>query len=83
MQRSQVGMLKATGVYSPLRNEDGAADRRNIVLKQMVRNQYLTQHEFDSLSKLPIKLNYNKEGHTDGITTYIREQIRAGYFQVT
>ncbi len=71
-----VGMLKATGVYSPLRNEDRAADRRNIVLKQMVRNQYLTQHEFDSLSKLPIKLNYNKEGHTDGIATYIREQIR-------
>ena len=71
-----IGMLKATGVYSPLRNEDKATERRNIVMNQMVRNQYLTKHEYDSLSRLPLKLNYNKEGHTEGLATYIREQIR-------
>ena len=71
-----IGMLKATGVYSPLRNEDKSTERRNIVMNQMVRNNYLTKHEYDSLSKLPLKLNYNKEGHTEGIATYIREQIR-------
>jgi penicillin-binding protein 1A len=71
-----IGMLKATGVYSPLRNEDKATERRNIVMNQMVRNHYLTKHEYDSLSRLPLKLNYNKEGHTEGIGTYIREQIR-------
>ncbi len=71
-----IGMLKATGVYSPLRNEDKAKDRRNIVLHQMVRKEYLTKPEYDSLIQLPIKLNYKKEGHTDGLATYIREQIR-------
>ena len=71
-----VGMLKATGVYSPLRNEDKAETRRNTVLNQMVHNKYLSQHDGDSLKKLPLKLKYNREGHTDGIATYIREQIR-------
>lgn len=71
-----IGMLKATGVYSPLRNEDRSLDRRNIVLRQMVKNNIITTSAYDSLSRLPIKLNYKKEGHTDGIATYIREQIR-------
>lgn len=71
-----VGMLKATGVYSPLRNEDRSLDRRNIVLQQMAKSNIITTSQYDSLSKLPIKLNYKKEGHTDGIATYIREQIR-------
>jgi len=71
-----IGMLKATGVYSPLRNEDRSLDRRNIVLQQMVKNNFISTADYDSLSRLPIKLNYKKEGHTEGIATYIREQIR-------
>ncbi|MDZ4706916.1 MAG: transglycosylase domain-containing protein [Saprospiraceae bacterium] len=71
-----IGMLKATGVYSPLRNEDRSLDRRNTVLRQMAKNNFITTADYDSLSHLPIKLNYKKEGHTDGIATYIREQIR-------
>lgn len=71
-----IGMLKATGVYSPLRNEDRSLDRRNTVLAQMAKNNFITTTDYDSLSQLPIKLNYKKEGHTDGIATYIREQIR-------
>jgi penicillin-binding protein 1A len=75
-QQVLIGMLKATGVYSPLRNEEKATIRRNIVLNQMARNKFITRQELDSIVKLPIKLNYNKEGHTEGIATYIREQIR-------
>ncbi len=71
-----VGMLKATGIYSPLRNEERATDRRNVVLKQMVKNGFLATAEYDSLAKLPIKLKYTREGHTEGVGTYIREQIR-------
>jgi len=71
-----VGMLKATGIYSPLRNEERASDRRNVVLKQMVKNGFLAQAEYDSLAQLPIKLKYTREGHTEGVGTYIREQIR-------
>jgi len=71
-----IGMLKATGVYSPLRNEDRSLDRRNTVLRQMAKNNFITTADYDSLRQLPIKLNYKKEGHTDGIATYIREQIR-------
>ncbi|MBK7372291.1 MAG: penicillin-binding protein [Saprospiraceae bacterium] len=71
-----VGMLKATGVYSPLRNEEKATERRNIVLGQMVKSEFISTAAYDSLIKLPIRLQYKKEGHTVGLGTYIREQIR-------
>lgn len=71
-----VGMLKATGTYSPLRNEDKAKQRRNVVLAQLQSNKYIDAHTADSLKKLPLKLKYIKESHTDGLATYIREQIR-------
>lgn len=71
-----VGMLKATTKYNPLNNLDLAKKRRNTVLTKMERYGYLTQFEEDSLSKLPIKLNYVKETHNEGIATYFREYAR-------
>ncbi|MEP7268622.1 MAG: transglycosylase domain-containing protein [Saprospiraceae bacterium] len=71
-----VGMLKATGIYSPLRNEDKAVERRNVVLHQLRRNKFITSSEMDSLAKLPLKIKYHRESHTDGLATYVREQIR-------
>jgi penicillin-binding protein 1A len=64
-----VGMLKATGVYSPLRNEEKATERRNIVLGQMVKSEFISTAAYDSLIKLPIRLQYKKEGHTVGLGT--------------
>lgn len=72
-----VGMLKGTSIYHPVRKPDRAKDRRNVVLKQMVRNNHLTQAEYDELSKKPVGAkNYNLDGNNEGTGMYFREYLR-------
>lgn len=71
-----VGLLKAPTFYSPVRNPERSQLRRNIVLSQMNKYGYLTNDEFDSLSVLPIELNYKVQDHNEGLATYFREYLR-------
>ncbi len=72
-----VGMLKATTYYNPVRNPENAKKRRNIVLRQMVRNGHLTEKEFEALSKKPVGAKrYNVDSNLDGLGTYFREYLR-------
>ncbi len=71
-----VGMLKGNTDYNPARNYEAALARRNIVLNQMVRYNYLSQQQADSLSELPIKLNYRTLQHDEGPAPYFREYLR-------
>jgi len=71
-----VGMLKGTGAYSPIKHPQKSLKRRNTVLNQLERNGYLTQEQKDKLQKLPLKINYHKEGSNEGTATYFREQVR-------
>lgn len=71
-----VGMLKNSSLYNPMRRAEMVEQRRNVVLKQMNRNNYITETEKDSLQKLPLHLNINLEGHSDGSATYFREYVR-------
>jgi penicillin-binding protein 1A len=57
-----VGMLKATTTYNPFRNPEKSFERRNIVLSQMEKYEYLTPAEFKKYSSRPLKL---KEGSLD------------------
>jgi penicillin-binding protein 1A len=72
-----VGMLKGTSIYHPVRKPERAKERRNVVLKQMVRNKHLTQQEFEELSKKPVGAkNYNIDGNNEGVGMYFREYLR-------
>src|SRR5262249_14256447 len=70
------GMLKGSNYYNPKRNPENALRRRNTVLAQMAKYNYLTVQESDSLKKLPIKLNYVSPDHNEGLATYFRENLR-------
>lgn len=72
-----VGMLKNSSLFNPLRREEMVQQRRNVVLKQMEKNNYLTSAMKDSLQQLPLGLNYTPEGHDEGLATYFREYVRA------
>ncbi|EGD33820.1 MULTISPECIES: penicillin-binding protein 1A [unclassified Capnocytophaga] len=72
-----VGMFKNSSLYNPRKNPEGVINRRNVVLAQMEKNHYLTTKEKDSLQKLPLVLNFNPEGHNEGIATYFREYLRS------
>lgn len=71
-----VGMVKNPAYYNPRRNEERARKRRNVVFEQMVKAGKLTQEECDSLSQLPIELNFHRVDHKDGIAPYFREELR-------
>lgn len=71
-----VGMLKNSSYFNPLRRKKLVNQRRNVVLKQMERNEFLTIQVKDSLQKLSVELNYSPESHSDGNATYFREHLR-------
>lgn len=67
-----IGMLKASTTYNPRVNPKKALDRRNTVLDQMVRNNFLSQTEAFALKSHPIELNYKKLDETTGLGPYFR-----------
>ena len=70
-----VGMLKATTYYNPLANPENSLRRRNVVLSNMVRHGDMTRADYDSISKIDIKLNYSVESNYDGTALYFREAV--------
>ncbi|CAM1338972.1 penicillin-binding protein 1A [Tenacibaculum aestuarii] len=72
-----VGMLKNSSLFNPLRRKEMVKQRRNVVLKQMTRSDFINEQQKDSLQKLSLGLNINKEGHSDGLATYFREHLRS------
>ncbi|EZH72449.1 penicillin-binding protein [Aquimarina atlantica] len=72
-----VGMLKNSSLYNPLRRPEMVKTRRDVVLNQMEKYEYITEKQRDSLKQLPLKLDYSPEGHNDGTATYFREYVRS------
>jgi len=71
-----VGMLKNSSLYNPLRRAEKVKQRRNVVLKQMNRNEFISLKEKDSLQQLALGLDIHKEGHSDGTATYFRSHLQ-------
>ena len=71
-----VGLLKAPTYYSPVRNPENATNRRNVVMYQMQRYDFISEATYDSLKVLPIQLRYQADDHNAGQATYFREFLR-------
>lgn len=71
-----VGMLKGTSYYNPRRHPEAATERRNVVLTQLHRSGKLEVEELDSLKAVPLELDYQLEGHNEGLATYFRAHLR-------
>ncbi len=71
-----IGMLKATGTYNPRTNYKQSFDRRNTVIDQMLRNDYITDAEALNFKKNPIRLNYKKVDENNGMAPYFLDVIR-------
>ena len=74
-----VAMLKNPRQFNPHRERSKAKSlvRRNVVFGQMEKNGFITEQEKDSLQKLPLKINFTPESHSDGLATYFREHLRS------
>ena len=71
-----VGVVNAPTRYSPVRNPQNALARRNLVLSRMETAGALSRSVCDSLSALPIQLDYRPVSHNEGSATYFREMLR-------
>ncbi len=72
-----VGMFKNSSLYNPRRNPEGVRNRRNVVLAQMAKYDFISETVKDSLQALPLNIKYTPQGHDEGIATYFREYARA------
>lgn len=70
-----VGMLKANTWYNPRLHPENAKMRRNVVLKQMEKYGYLAESDADSLTGLPLVLDY-KRTVASGTADYFLVQVR-------
>ncbi len=70
-----VGMLKANTRYNPRLHPENAESRRNVVLKQMEKYEYLTGSQADSLCMLKLILNYSNP-ESDGPADYFLFQVK-------
>lgn len=71
-----VGMFKNSALYNPIRNPEGVRNRRNVVLKQMEKYDYISEEVKDSLQATELEIIYTPQGHNEGIATYFREYTR-------
>lgn len=70
-----VGMLKANTYYNPRLYPEHALERRNTVLEQMSKYDFLDENEKDSLQELPLSLDYaNLKSH--GKANYFLQQVK-------
>ncbi len=72
-----VGMLKATNSYNPRLFPERSLTRRNVVLSQMNKYNYISKEELDSLKKEALGLKYNSISHHQGLAPYFREYVKA------
>lgn len=72
-----IGMLKNSSYYNPMRRPELVKQRREVVLKQMLNQEYITESTYDSVRVLPIDMsNFKKASHNTGIAPYFRMEMR-------
>jgi penicillin-binding protein 1A len=71
-----VGLLKAPSFYSPISNPKNSKNRRNTVMEQMEKYNFLTSSECENFKRTPIELRYGVEDHISGMAPYFRTELQ-------
>lgn len=71
-----VGTLKANNYYNPRRNLQSSTTRRNVVLQQMLKYNYIDQNQFTQAKQKSVKLDYQSFNHDLGLAPYFRAQLK-------
>ena len=71
-----VGMVNKPTRYNPAINPDKSLVRRNFVISQMEKADFLTKAERDSIQQIPIALSYQIQDHNAGLGPYFRDMLR-------
>ena len=71
-----VGMLKANNSYNPRKNPERSLDRRNVVIDQMLKYNYISVGEAKLYKAEPLDLDYNLITYNEGPAPYLMEKLR-------
>ena len=71
-----IGLCKNPSYYNPVRYPERSRERRNVVLSQMVKSGYLSETEFNSVKNEPLKLDFHRADHKEGLAPYFRDFLR-------
>jgi penicillin-binding protein 1A len=71
-----VGMLKNSSLFNPIKRDSLVMKRREVVLNQMVKYNFLSDQDYDSLRVLPLGIDFQRMSHDEGLAPYFREVLR-------
>ncbi|WP_395807727.1 transglycosylase domain-containing protein [Daejeonella sp.] len=71
-----IGMLKGPSLYNPYRNPERALLRRNTVIENMSKANYISDAEEERLKTIPLKLVFNPSDHNEGSAPYFRAVLK-------
>lgn len=71
-----VGMVNKPTRFNPALNPEQSLERRNHVLRQMEKYDYMKKSDYDSIVAIPITLSYKQQDHNSGLGSYFRDMLR-------
>ena len=71
-----IGMLKANNYYNPRTHPERSKGRRNVVIDQMVKNNYLTSEQGEKYKAQPLKIKYRVISYNQGPAPYFLEMLK-------
>ncbi len=71
-----VGMINKPTRYNPALNPDKSIVRRNFVISQMKKAEFISGEVCDSIQQIPITLSYKVQDHHAGNGPYFRDMLR-------
>ncbi len=71
-----IALVKGPAYYDPTRHPERAVGRRNVVLGQMLKYDYITEEEAERAKAVPIQLKATDEFARAGIAPHFVEYIR-------
>jgi len=70
-----VGMLKGNTLYNPRRNPENSLARRNVVIDQLEKYDYISSSEALKYQQKPLILNYQVQNNHQGLAPYFRQVV--------
>tara|TARA_R110000868_G_scaffold1635_3_gene13070 strand:- start:11015 stop:13423 length:2409 start_codon:yes stop_codon:yes gene_type:complete len=69
-----VGLLKAPSYYNPRRFPERAEQRRNVVLSQMLKYNYISEEAF-AQAQIPMKVDYQIPKKVSSFSSYFKDYV--------
>jgi penicillin-binding protein 1A len=71
-----IGLLQNPSLYDPRVRPERTLERRNVVLGQLEKYEFITEEDLSKLQDEPLNLHYKVENQNTGAAPYFREAIR-------